>query len=139
MKLNEYRLSNDDSRYIITSDGKETVLTDPRNHKHTIDDVKDIACINNIPCYVYQNGKGLYSLRPALEGSGMAVDAYCYDIDSWGAYGDFEKLICPSCGDIQYFNQRQIPPGETYEVKCKNCGMLIKKKKTEASNKGDQL
>ena len=105
-------------------DGKETVLTDPHNHKHNIEEVKDVAVINNIPCYVYQNEEGKYSLRPALEGSGMAIDAYCYDIDSWGAYGDFEKITC-GCGYEWYMNVRQIPVGDKYEVACPKCEMML--------------
>lgn len=124
----KFQLSEDGSRYIMYEDGKEKLLIDPRSHNHSIDDVKDVVLINDIPCYVYQNKEGKYSIRPALEGSGMAVDAYCFDIDSWGEYGDFEKVAC-RCGYQRYVNVRQIPKGDKYEIMCHKCGNLIIKKR----------
>ena len=127
MKNCNFWVDAEHGRYIISVDGKETILADPKNHKHTIEDIKDIAVISDVPCYVYQNEEGKYSLRPALEGSGMAIDAYCYDIDSWGAYGDFEKIVC-RCGYSWYMNVRKIPMGDKYEAVCPKCGMdLIRK------------
>ena len=122
MKNCNFWVDAEHGRYIISVDGKETILADPKNHKHTIEDIKDIAVISDVPCYVYQNEEGKYSLRPALDGSGMAIDAYCYDIDSWGAYGDFEKIVC-RCGYSWYMNVRKIPMGDKYEAVCPKCGM----------------
>lgn len=125
----DYRLSEDRSRYIIiNADGKEIPLIAPRSYNHGINAIKDVVFVNDIPCYVYQNKEGKYSLRPALEGSGMAIDAYCYDIDSWGAYGDFEKITC-KCGYEWYMNVRKIPQSDKYEVKCPECEALLMRKK----------
>ncbi len=129
MKKYSFRLNDEHSKYIITIDGKETILTDPNNHKHNIEEVKDVVVINDIPCYVYQNEQGKYSLRPAFDGSGMAIDAYCHDIDSWGKYGDFLKITCASCKQEWYINARHIPDGDTFEAICPKCGALIKKKR----------
>ena len=124
----KFRLSDDGSRYTMLSDGKEITLTDPINHNHSIEDIKEVVLMNDIPCYVYQNGEGKYSLRPAVNGSPMAIDAYCYDIDSWGKYGDFEKIKC-HCGYKWYKNVRQIPQGDMYEAMCHKCGAHLKRKR----------
>lgn len=123
-----FRLNEDNSRYIISVGGKEVILTAPENHGHSIKEVEDVTVINDVPCYVYRNEEGKYSLRPALDGSGMVIDVYCYDIDSWGTYGDFEKISC-QCGYEWYMNVRQIPKNDQYEVMCCKCGMLLKRKK----------
>jgi len=123
-------VSYNNRRYELKSeDGKVNVLTYPENHGHTFEDIVDVVVVNDVPCYVYQNDEGLYSFRPALEGTGIAIDAYCYDIDSWGTYGDFIKHSCPSCKNEWYMNVRQIPKGDMYETMCPKCGMLLKKKR----------
>lgn len=46
-------------------------------------------------------------------------------------YGDEpgRDVVCPSCQKITLFNDSEIPNGENYEVMCKHCGTLIKRKK----------
>ena len=123
-------VDDDNRRYKLSSeDGKTIVLTYPENHRHKIEDIVDVVVINEVPCYAYQNDEGQYSLRPALEGSGMAIDSYCYDIDSWGKYGDFVKLSCKACSHEWYLNVRQIPKGDMFEAVCPVCGALLKRKK----------
>ena len=127
----EYRCeaSEDKDRYVLISDNNTIPLTAPYNHRHEIDDIKDIAVVNDVICYVYQDKKGLYSLRPAGNGSGMAIDAYCYDINSWGEYGDFLKVKCRICEEEWYVNVRHIPKGDKYESPCPKCGTLLIRKR----------
>ena len=117
------------SKAVWDSIAKNTDLISPENHRHAIDDVYDMTVIADVVCYVYKDGNGKFSLRPAYGGSGMAVDAYCMDIRSYGKYGDFEECRCPSCGNVWYINVREIPYDEKYETTCRCCNTSLMRKK----------
>ena len=61
--------------------------------------------------------------------AGFAIDSYCHDLGTYGDWGDYTKVDCPSCNHSWYFNQRRIPDSEMYECICPKCGMLLKRKK----------
>lgn len=103
-------------------------LDSPKNYKLTWDDVIDVEEINGILAIICEKD-GKLSVHPAFGGSGFVVDALCYALDTYGKWGDYIKLNCPSCNHSWYFNQRRIPYGEKYECICPKCGMLLKRKK----------
>ena len=56
-------------------------------------------------------------------------NGYYYSLGTYGAFGDYTKIDCPSCKHSWYFNQKNIPDGEMYECVCPKCGILLKRKK----------
>lgn len=103
-------------------------LASPENYHLTWDDVIDVEEINGILSIICEKD-GKLSIHPAFGGSGFAIDSYCYDLGTYGDWGDYTKVDCPSCNHSWYFNQRRIPDSEMYECICPKCGMLLKRKK----------
>lgn len=103
-------------------------LDSPENYHLTWDDVVDVEEINGILSIICEKDEKL-SVHPAFCGSGFAMDSYCHDLGTYGDWGDYTKIDCPSCNYSWYFNQRRIPNGEMYECTCPKCEMLLKRKK----------
>lgn len=103
-------------------------LDSPENYGLTWDDVVDVTEINGVLAVIYEQD-GKLSVHPAFGGSGFAMDSYCHDLGTYGDWGDYTKIDCPSCNHSWYFNQRRIPDGEKYECVCPKCKMLLKRKK----------
>ena len=102
-------------------------LASPENYHLTWDDVVDVTEINGVLAVICEQD-GKLSVHPAFGGSGFAMDSYCHDLGTYGDWGDYTKIDCPSCNHSWYFNQRRIPDSEMYECICPKCGMLLKRK-----------
>lgn len=103
-------------------------VDNPENYGLTWNDVIDIDKINEVLAIMCKKDN-LLSVHPAFGRSGFAMDSYYHDLGTYGDWGDYIKIICPSCNYSWYFNQRKIPIGKIYECTCPKCEMSLRRKK----------
>ena len=106
----------------------ELPFASPLNYGLTWDECIDVDEINGVMALIFEKD-GLLSVHPAFGGSGMAVDSYCMDLGTYGAWDDYVRIDCPSCSKYWYHNQLHIPVGEKYDILCPHCGAMIMRKK----------